>query len=403
MTRPSRFAPPLNCHAWSANARVGSLSQSTSGSRARLQVAQTCQLALRRIQYWRNRRAEEAAAPTADAPAAAPASELKGSKKEQFSAAFAGDDAAAARAGEESGSPFMSGEKPALTAYFSHPHCTCFLTSGRGVGCSCSGVHRRVFLPATTLHPQPGTAVDPVPPADDAVASESLRATLESEDAEMFDRYRAMFALRNRGTKDLVALLARRPPPCLVSRALLRSCPRLRSRLVHFPFFVFAGGGGRWPADGAGSGTSRILVVRVGNTEPSACPTSPVCVCFLPGRCPYDEQERPFATRGAYPGIETQRAKPKKRLPSRFESTEKRDKCVGNWNESVLCASSHPIADLLRAGTAAGEVLAGRARVGASGLDPARHGARSRHAQSADSAQQLVHSLLICLQLHILF
>lgn len=75
-----------------------------------LQVAQTCQLALGRIRYWRGRRAEEAAAAGTAAAAAPAAGELKGSKKEQFSAAFSGVDAAAACAGEESGSPFLSGE-----------------------------------------------------------------------------------------------------------------------------------------------------------------------------------------------------------------------------------------------------------------------------------------------------
>ena len=53
------------------------------------------------------------------------------------------------------------------------------------------------------------SAVDPVPPAEDSVSLDQLQATLMDESADMFDRYRAMFALRNRAGKKLTEILVR--------------------------------------------------------------------------------------------------------------------------------------------------------------------------------------------------
>lgn len=56
--------------------------------------------------------------------------------------------------------------------------------------------------------------MDPVPPADDSVPLDALYEMLRSEDTGMFDRYRAMFALRNKGNKDLAPLLVREETHC---------------------------------------------------------------------------------------------------------------------------------------------------------------------------------------------
>ena len=50
-------------------------------------------------------------------------------------------------------------------------------------------------------------SVDPTPAAPAATPLSQLRATLLSEEAPIFQRYRAMFALRNRGGGDAVAAL----------------------------------------------------------------------------------------------------------------------------------------------------------------------------------------------------
>jgi hypothetical protein len=49
----------------------------------------------------------------------------------------------------------------------------------------------------------PYQSVDPAPPLLDA-SVEELRAKLMDRDADLFDRYRAMFALRNQGTAESV-------------------------------------------------------------------------------------------------------------------------------------------------------------------------------------------------------
>lgn len=177
--------------------------------RVSAQVAQTCQLALGRIRYWRNRRAEEASAAGAagGAPAAAPAGELKGSKKEQFSAAFAGEDAAAARAGEESGSPFLSGQAQQSCYDPTHLLCEPLLEPHSNSSARLQSTAQPVASPHRAKPPVLHSAVDPVPPADDSVSLDALCEMLRSEDTGMFDRYRAMFALRNRGSKDLASLL----------------------------------------------------------------------------------------------------------------------------------------------------------------------------------------------------
>jgi deoxyhypusine monooxygenase len=104
------------------------------------EVAETCHLALGRIQYWRARRA---AVPGEEGGAVL-------SRKEAFSAAASAEEAC--------GSVFHS--------------------------------------------------VDPVPAADDSTPPELLRATLLDEGAPMFERYRALFALRNRGGDAVAPLLA---------------------------------------------------------------------------------------------------------------------------------------------------------------------------------------------------
>jgi deoxyhypusine monooxygenase len=51
----------------------------------------------------------------------------------------------------------------------------------------------------------PYLSVDPVPAASSSIPTDTLRATLLDESAEMWDRYGAMFALRNRGPGPEVA------------------------------------------------------------------------------------------------------------------------------------------------------------------------------------------------------
>ena len=50
-------------------------------------------------------------------------------------------------------------------------------------------------------------AVDPAPAYPAATPTAELRTTLLNEDAEIFDRYRALFALRNQGTAAAVEAL----------------------------------------------------------------------------------------------------------------------------------------------------------------------------------------------------
>jgi deoxyhypusine monooxygenase len=54
----------------------------------------------------------------------------------------------------------------------------------------------------------PYRSVDPTPPAPAATPTSALRATLLDARARVFDRYRAMFALRDRGGAEAVAALA---------------------------------------------------------------------------------------------------------------------------------------------------------------------------------------------------
>ena len=120
-----------------------------------LQVADTCRLALGRITYWRERRAAAAE----QGPAPGPGGEQRGSKKEQFSAAASG---AAAHGGAD---------------------------DGAGAGGS------------------PFLSVDPVPPAEEGIPLEVLREILSDESADMFERYRALFGLRNRAAEALADTL----------------------------------------------------------------------------------------------------------------------------------------------------------------------------------------------------
>ena len=50
-------------------------------------------------------------------------------------------------------------------------------------------------------------SVDPTPAAPSNTPANELRCTLVDEKARIFDRYRAMFALRNKGGKDAVNAL----------------------------------------------------------------------------------------------------------------------------------------------------------------------------------------------------
>jgi deoxyhypusine monooxygenase len=54
----------------------------------------------------------------------------------------------------------------------------------------------------------PYLSVDPTPPAPAGTPTAALRRCLLDEGARIFDRYRAMFALRNRGGPEAVAALA---------------------------------------------------------------------------------------------------------------------------------------------------------------------------------------------------
>ncbi|NXX75562.1 DOHH hydroxylase, partial [Urocolius indicus] len=55
--------------------------------------------------------------------------------------------------------------------------------------------------------PSPFLSVDPAPPAEDTDVA-ALRRALLDESRELFERYRAMFALRNRGGRDAALALA---------------------------------------------------------------------------------------------------------------------------------------------------------------------------------------------------
>jgi len=57
------------------------------------------------------------------------------------------------------------------------------------------------------LPSNPYASVDPAPPSSEKNI-ESLRLTLNNADASLFDRYRAMFALRNQATAEAAIALA---------------------------------------------------------------------------------------------------------------------------------------------------------------------------------------------------
>lgn len=63
--------------------------------------------------------------------------------------------------------------------------------------------------PETESGPSPYLSVDPTPPAPDSIPSTDLRSCLLNDEERIFDRYRALFALRNRGgTEEVQALSA---------------------------------------------------------------------------------------------------------------------------------------------------------------------------------------------------
>jgi deoxyhypusine monooxygenase len=68
---------------------------------------------------------------------------------------------------------------------------------------------RETEVDRDTTGPSPYLSVDPTPPAPDSVPSTDLRCCLLNDDERIFDRYRALFALRNRGgTEEVQALSA---------------------------------------------------------------------------------------------------------------------------------------------------------------------------------------------------
>ena len=60
------------------------------------------------------------------------------------------------------------------------------------------------------LSENPYASVDPAPPADEPsqLSCAQLRATLLDDTVPLFERYRAMFSLRNRGDAESVTALA---------------------------------------------------------------------------------------------------------------------------------------------------------------------------------------------------
>ena len=58
-----------------------------------------------------------------------------------------------------------------------------------------------------TLSSNPYSSVDPAPPAV-SQDIESLRTSLLDESLQLFERYRAMFQLRNLGSEDAILVLA---------------------------------------------------------------------------------------------------------------------------------------------------------------------------------------------------
>lgn len=56
--------------------------------------------------------------------------------------------------------------------------------------------------------PSPYLSVDPTPPAPDSIPSTDLRSCLLNDEERIFDRYRALFALRNRGGSEEVQALS---------------------------------------------------------------------------------------------------------------------------------------------------------------------------------------------------
>ena len=109
-----------------------------------LEVAQTCQLALQRIQY--HNRLQNPASSSTKQPAT-PGTAQGGSSASNPQGMLVGSENSSS-AGDESASPYLS--------------------------------------------------VDPAPAAPSSTPTEQLRATLLDERAPIFERYRALFALRNK-------------------------------------------------------------------------------------------------------------------------------------------------------------------------------------------------------------
>ena len=76
-------------------------------------------------------------------------------------------------------------------------------TQCAGVHVTCKPVHR----PLTRAGAAQYTSVDPAPPAPPGTPLAELRRTLLDEGAPIFERYRALFALRNMGGAAAVGAL----------------------------------------------------------------------------------------------------------------------------------------------------------------------------------------------------
>lgn len=71
----------------------------------------------------------------------------------------------------------------------------------------------------------PYLSVDPAPAAPASTPTPHLRSVLINEEAPIFKRYRALFALRNKGGRDEVRAFMLHCNPCLVCRPLQLPTP----------------------------------------------------------------------------------------------------------------------------------------------------------------------------------
>ncbi|KAK9840328.1 hypothetical protein WJX74_007727 [Apatococcus lobatus] len=174
-----------------------------------LEVAQTCQLALQRIDFHTRRaaRARHTATPESKPGAMQPQNATNTAAAPVCSEAV---NCSRSRVGmqlpaDSNGSTTSSHEQSAQTAS---------VNQHAGPSASCeqcqplSSVAVRLDpLDEADEEPSRFMSVDPTPAAPSATPMSQLRATLLDEHAAIFDRYAAMFALRNRGGPKAVAAL----------------------------------------------------------------------------------------------------------------------------------------------------------------------------------------------------